>query len=192
MDVLRGDSEEQDRGERRQHQRDGDDRLMEATSHQVKVRGGKSVLWLPVARMLSQPACGSRFTCCLPPVLRFTDFMFLLHVPETFLTAQWKQLQGYCCHEGKNVLYHGQTCCRNCCSFSFLLHLSLWKEDKDDSQLLSYQWEGVACMLAEVQRVDCWAEQLQSCVFIQEADLHVNSCSWNPDLQMLSSPTKSG
>ena len=79
--------------------------------------------------------------------------------------------------KGKNVFFHGQSCCRNCCSFSFILRLSLWEEDKDDSQLLSYQWEGVACMLAEVQTVDRWAEQLQSCVFIQEAHLHVNSCS---------------
>lgn len=32
-------------------------------------RGGK---WLPRAQMLSQPACDSRFTSCLPRVLHFT------------------------------------------------------------------------------------------------------------------------
>lgn len=78
---------------------------------------GKSVWRLPAGRALSQPACGSRFTCCLPPVLHFTwaskawpEFMspaqqrappWAWVLPSS--ASEWKQLQGYLCHGGNYV-----------------------------------------------------------------------------------------
>lgn len=88
MDVFSGDSQEQDGSQCKQQQHDWDS-TSEAMSHEVNVSSEPPSLWpgwkfkpglnsagrkvaSESAQMLSQPACDSHFTSCLPRVLHFT------------------------------------------------------------------------------------------------------------------------
>lgn len=149
--------------------------------------------WLPRAQMLSQPACDSRFTSCLPRVLHFTwagRAWIWIYVPPPCgwsppLLSEWKQLQGYWCCGGKNVFISARTAAQTAAHLhaGHCAHLNLWK--------VGGWWYTQIAMAYGGRDPDCCTQGLKGWMFsVQEVHLHPNWCSSVSDLQLWSSSSK--